>query len=195
MSDTTYSIITALLMICASSYAQNPVTTDKSTSAATPPTAATQPIEPAKVDQNIRKNQKPQRKPLVVMKQADILGKVFIIDDEKDTQNSPAQRIMIKLANKKEDDAIYETGTDDEGVFKIPNLDKGEYHLIVGLLTLDLNVMDADPQAAVKMNIPKNIMVFIPNSMFKKAKAKYAPPAKAEEKTMIHSSRTINGHQ
>ncbi len=116
------------------------------------------------------------------MKQASIFGKVLLIDSEKDTSNNPAKRIMVKLANKEDDDVIYETGTDDDGVFNIPNLDKGEYHLMVGLLTLDLNVMDADPNALEKLNIPKNIVVFLPHSLFKKAKTKYAPAKKEEAK-------------
>ena len=118
----------------------------------------------------------PKRKPMVVMKQANISGKAFLLADvEEESDNTVAKYLAIEVRSKDGADLIYESATDENGDFNIPNLDVGEYRLTVGLLKIDLHVKDADPEGLTKSVIPKKIIVFIPKAMEKKANPKLIP--------------------
>lgn len=119
----------------------------------------------------------PKRKPVVVMKQANVSGKALLLADadEKIRENVAAKYLAIEVRAKDGADLIYESGTDENGEFSIPNLDVGEYQLIVGRLKIELHVKDADPEDIAKSVIPKKIIVFIPKAMEKKANPKFIP--------------------
>ena len=108
----------------------------------------------------------PKRRPLVVMKQAEIKGRVFYLaeDDEKE---AAAANLQIRLWTLDGKDLLYETSTDKNGKYTFPDLDVGRYKFGVGRLVMELKVVladDADPNAA---KIPKTILVFIPRSLGK----------------------------
>lgn len=118
-----------------------------------------------------------KRKPMVVMKQANISGKAFLLADVEDesSENAAAKYLAIEVRTKDGADLIYESATDENGDFSIPNLDVGEYSVTVGLLKIELHVKDADPDGITKSVIPKKIIVFIPKAMEKKANPKLIP--------------------
>ena len=105
----------------------------------------------------VKKPAEARVKPLVVMKQAEINGRVFFLaEDDKDYV---ASKLSIKVIDLEDDTVIQTTITDENGRYKLKNLDAGEYRFMVGLLRLKLRVEDS---AGVGKSIPKTILVFIP---------------------------------
>jgi hypothetical protein len=99
-----------------------------------------------------------RRRPLVVLKQATIKGRIFIIVDENSTR--PARKSKIEILDKEGDRKIHETVVDEEGGFTLPNMETGQYMLKAGRLYLELVVQSPEgPESTVK-RIPKTILIF-----------------------------------
>ena len=98
-------------------------------------------------------------KPLVVMKQAEINGRVFFLAE--DDEDYVASDLIIKVLTEDEEKVIQETTTDENGRYVLKNLDAGKYRFMVGLLRLRLRVEDST-EAVGKEKVSKKILVFIP---------------------------------
>ena len=109
-----------------------------------------------------------KRPPLVVMKQADIRGRVFLLT-EADKPPQPAPNIKIAVQTYDDGKLLRETASDDEGRYSLPSLDVGRYTLMVGTLKLELQVKDPDQVPAGSQTIPKTLLVFIPRDVVEKA--------------------------
>jgi len=106
----------------------------------------------------------PVRRPLVVLKQAAIRGRViFLADDDKEETPAAGLNVEVWTANAKE--RLYRTETDRTGRCTLPALDVGKYRLMIGMLILVLKVEDPDPISALREKIPKTILVFMPRQL------------------------------
>jgi hypothetical protein len=112
--------------------------------------------------------------PLVIMEKTDLTGRiVFIQEDEKDEEPGSKLRIAILTENKRK--KIYETKTDDQGVYQIPQLESGSYWMEVGQLRLRLHVKTENEQTPESTDIApvpgkafgksKVLVIFIPRDL------------------------------
>jgi 5-hydroxyisourate hydrolase-like protein (transthyretin family) len=97
------------------------------------------------------------------MKQAEISGKVFLLLEEE-REPRPAKKLTIELRSPDDQTRIFQTKTDDEGRYVLPNLEVGFYRLRVGTLRLELKVEEFIT-AASNILVPKTILVYIPPSL------------------------------
>lgn len=104
------------------------------------------------------------RRPMVVMKQEVIKGRVFFVSEDESEQQ-PASGLRIELRALGEDEVIATTVTDIEGRYKLENLDVGEYDLSVGLLRMELRVRDPLENPEELQRLPKTILIFIPRTL------------------------------
>ena len=117
------------------------------------------------LDVRAEKRKQSARPPLVVMKQAEISGKVFfLIDDDTD---AAASDIEVKVFDLGDEKLLQETTTDEVGRYALKNLDSGRYYLVIGRLRLVLRVEDAD-EAEKKDSLPKTIIIFMPKELGEK---------------------------
>ena len=117
----------------------------------------------------------PKRKPLVVMKQTEIKGRVFLIGD-KGEEAVPAPDILIEVRLKTEEKLLHRTTTDRQGNYTLPSLAVDLYAFKVGLLNLELRVESPEKEFEGKKPIPKMIFVFLPQELAKEEKR--VPPEK-----------------
>ncbi|MBA4386569.1 MAG: hypothetical protein C0404_01230 [Verrucomicrobia bacterium] len=109
-------------------------------------------------------------RPLVVMKQAEIAGKVFFLqeDEEGNSGKSPLKTkkgIKIKVLSQDQSTTIFKTETDENGSYTLPNLDVGKFKLLVGRLLLDLRVEDAQDNPKKMKELAKTLHIFIPEAL------------------------------
>ena len=122
-------------------------------------------------DEKAQAVSKSDRRPLIVMRQAEITGKVyFLADDQSDEATAADQRVQVLTANGQTN--VYETITDKTGGYVLPNLQAGTYQLVVGRLNLELQVLDAEKAAAGGQQAAKTILVLIPRSLGEPARRK-----------------------
>lgn len=103
------------------------------------------------------------RRPLVVLRQSSISGRVFLLS--QDAKDSVAEQLKIQIRDRTEQKLLFETRTDKEGRFALPNLDVGKYGLIIGRLKLVLEVREPLTGPTSARRIPKTIIVFIPEAL------------------------------
>lgn len=123
---------------------------------------------PKEDDQLVQKTKRP---PIVVMKQSHIQGKVFFLTQEDDN-DAVADNLLIELSSLDDNRVIHSTATDTNGVYTLPDLDRGNYGLNIGRLKMELIVEDPTTTSRQISTLPKNIIVFIPRAMEKKAENK-----------------------
>jgi hypothetical protein len=107
-------------------------------------------------------------RPLVVMKQSEICGRVFFIQEETE-KGKPATvvrpGVKIELRTADQDIVLHKTATDESGCFTLPNLDVGAYRLVVARLTMNLRVEDPPTASEGIKQMSKTIVVFIPGEI------------------------------
>ena len=106
----------------------------------------------------------PGKRPIVVMKQAEIRGRVFFLpegEEEAEDVRAVGQRVLIRTLDGA--DVLHKTATDKNGEYSIPNLDTGKYQMVVGRLVLELHVAEPGGKALLK-----NIVIFIPRMLQEK---------------------------
>ena len=106
----------------------------------------------------------PKRRPLVVLKQTRIKGRVFILSD--DGSDSAARDLKVEVRTSDGEDLLFDTKTDDHGTYLLPDLDVGLYRLVMGLLEVELKVEDPGELPAHTRRVPKTIITFIPQEMW-----------------------------
>ena len=105
----------------------------------------------------------PRRRPLVVLKQTTIKGRVFLLTEKDgEAEETAAANLPIEVCLPGEDEPIYKVQTDNKGFFSLPNLDMGKYELKVGRLILELRVEEPQEGPTYARRIPKTILVFMP---------------------------------
>jgi hypothetical protein len=104
------------------------------------------------------------RSPLVVLKQVEIQGQVFLIAD-KDGKQLPATDVKIQVNSVDTKKNLYKTVTDKAGKYTLPNFDIGKYQFLVGRLKLALEITEPQKPGERVTRISKKIIVFIPESM------------------------------
>ncbi len=104
------------------------------------------------------------RSPLVVLKQVEIQGQVFLIAD-KDGKQLPAKKVKIQVNSIDTKKNLFKTTTDDTGKYKLPNFDIGRYQFYVGRLKLELEITKPQKPGKRVKRISKKVIVFIPESM------------------------------
>lgn len=109
-------------------------------------------------------------RPLVVLKQAEIEGRVYFLTedeqgkDKKDATNTK-KIVKIKVLTEDQSTVLHQTQTDETGRYTIPNLDVGKYKLVVGKLIVDLLVKDRASNPDNKKELPKPLHIFIPEAL------------------------------
>lgn len=111
-----------------------------------------------------REESVPGRRPLVVLKQTEIAGKVFFLD-ESEVEDDRAKGVRIEVRTLDAGDLLFGTVTDEKGTYTLPNFDVGTYRLVVGGLILELLIEEPDQPGVRKRRIPKTILVFIPKEL------------------------------
>ena len=110
------------------------------------------------------KEEAPKRRPLVVMKQTQITGKVFFLAEEENEEEAAAElRIEVWTLDGKK--RLYKTTTDKAGAYILPSLEVARYRLILGRLQLELKVEEPASTEEESLKIPKIILVFIPRAL------------------------------
>jgi hypothetical protein len=111
-----------------------------------------------------KKSGPPKRPPLVVVKQAEIRGRVFFLaDGEK--EEAPGAGLKVLVQSIKDKKTLHQTASDGEGRFVLPSLQMGDYALTVGRLAMELQVKDPDQIAQGARKMPKTLLVFIPRGL------------------------------
>ena len=104
----------------------------------------------------------PGRRPLVVIKQTAIHGRVFFLND--DDEQSLGKDVKVEIRKSKESKVLCQTRTADDGTFVLPSLDVGLYEMKAGKLTVELKV--EDPQETPGLTrLPKTILIIMPAAM------------------------------
>lgn len=106
----------------------------------------------------------PRRRPLVVLKQTEIEGRVFFIGVGK-KRDEVAVKLKVNVQREDNDEVIFKTRTDKAGRYTLPNMETGKYRLNVGKLKLDLEVMEPEQGSNPSKSIPKKLLVFIPREL------------------------------
>ena len=110
--------------------------------------------------------------PLVIMEKTALTGRiVFMQQDDKDEE--PGAKLDISILSENKRKTVYETKTDDQGLYQIPQLEPGTYWMLVGQLYLRLRVNSEVEEAAVTNGVPhakpsekaKVLVIFIPRDM------------------------------
>ncbi|OGV78183.1 MAG: hypothetical protein A2340_09415 [Lentisphaerae bacterium RIFOXYB12_FULL_60_10] len=101
---------------------------------------------------------------LVVMKQTEIRGQVFLIQ-EGEKKVVSADNVAIEVLHPARQGRILQTHTDTAGHFTLPNLEVGDYLLHVGKLNLELRVEDPQLAQVGVQQVPKSIILFLPESL------------------------------
>jgi len=101
-------------------------------------------------------------RPLVVMKQATIQGRVFFISESG--KGSSAGHLVVRIHTSDGKKSLQETKTDKRGQYTLSFLEVGEYQLTVGRLILRL-VVEEGKKGSDERKLPKVIMVFIPQEL------------------------------
>ena len=104
----------------------------------------------------------PERRPLVILKQTVIHGRVFLIKEDDKQAYADNMKVEVQTLDGKK--SVHKTKTNDDGSFALPSLSVGRYRLDVGRLRLELNVQDAD-RAVGQIQLPKTLLIFIPEEM------------------------------
>jgi hypothetical protein len=105
---------------------------------------------------------KPGRRPLVVLKQTAIHGRVLLIMAEEEL--AVASDLPVQVLKQKDDEAIHKTVTDKDGTFTLPSLDVGMYRIMTGRLIMDLRVEDP-ANSKGKTLVPKTILIVMPEAL------------------------------
>ena len=103
--------------------------------------------------------------PLVVMKQAQISGRVFLMSEEEDGGTHGASEVSVIVREPEQAGNMLETKTGENGSFVLPDLEVGEYRLIVARLNLRLRVERPDETGGNKLYIAKTLVIFLPQEM------------------------------
>lgn len=110
--------------------------------------------------------------PLVIMEKTALTGRiVFMQEDEKDEE--PGAKLDISILSENKRKSVYETKTDDQGLYQIPKLEPGIYWMLVGQLYLRLRVNSVEDETAATNGVPhikptekaKVLVIFIPRDM------------------------------
>jgi hypothetical protein len=102
--------------------------------------------------------------PIIVMQQEVIQGRVFLITEEEG-EKQVLSHLKIQLYTSDGRKRLHKTATDKDGAFTLPNVEKGDYLLKVGLLVVDLKIENQPEKSEKKSNIPKIITIFIPKEL------------------------------
>jgi hypothetical protein len=109
-------------------------------------------------------NEGPGRRPLVVLKQTAIRGRVFLLN-EAEEGDVRGVNVKVEVWTERGGRRLVDTKTDDKGEYTLPNLETGTYELRIGRLRLDLKVMEPADRPSGSRVVPKTIVVFIPASL------------------------------
>ena len=104
----------------------------------------------------------PGRRPLVVLKQTAIHGRVFFLNDED--EQSLAKDMNVEIGKPKEAKVICRTRTGNDGTFVLPSLDVGAYEMKAGRLIVELKVEEPD-ETSGRTRLPKTILIIMPAGM------------------------------
>lgn len=102
-------------------------------------------------------------RPHLAVESADLHGVVLFSDGE-----TPVTRLGVRVWDSENERSVYRTQTSEEGVFSVPRLSGGRYFLIVGELSIDMEVLvgqEADgPQQShdIVVVIPRRVLVGMP---------------------------------
>jgi len=108
----------------------------------------------------------PRRRPLVVLKQTTIKGRVFLLTEKDgEAKETAAAKLPIEVCLSGETEPICRTQTEKDGVFSLPNLGVGKYMLKVGRLKLELLVQEPLEGPTYARRIPKTILIFLPEAL------------------------------
>jgi len=107
------------------------------------------------------------RRPLVVLKQSSIKGRVFFLVDNEDEDSSGlvASQVSIRILSKSGGATLHETKADDQGQFTLPNLDVGTYQMVIGRLRLELSVREQTETLGSAKILPKTILIYMPKNL------------------------------
>lgn len=100
----------------------------------------------------------------VIVKQADIVGQVFIASERPGRRDEPAANVTVQIRTLEDDEVVQETRTDKDGAYKLPMLAVGKYNLRIGALKLPL-IVEEDP--APEGELPKVIITILPKEMLR----------------------------
>jgi hypothetical protein len=74
-------------------------------------------------------------RPHLAVEPADLHGVVLFSDGE-----TPVTRLGVRIWDSENERSVYRTQTNEEGIFSVPSLGNGRYFLVVGDLSIDLEV-------------------------------------------------------
>lgn len=94
-------------------------------------------------------------RPHLAVEPADLHGVVLFSDGV-----TPVTRLGVRVWDSENERSIYRTQTTDEGIFSIPRLGDGRYFLIVGELSIDMEVFAAE--ATDNLQQSHDIVIVIP---------------------------------
>lgn len=100
---------------------------------------------------------------VIVVRQAEIQGQVFISSDREGEEEAPARNALIQLKDSGNDKVLQKTYTNDQGEYTLSEVEVGEYLLFAGSLKMKIRV--ESPETTEQNELPKKIIVIIPRKM------------------------------
>lgn len=101
----------------------------------------------------------------VIVKQAEIRGQVFLLVGEEEGTSRPAAGMRIDVKDTEHAGVILSAETDKDGIFVLPNLEKGDYVLAISKLNLRMRIVEEPENASGKSYASKIIIIFLPPEM------------------------------
>jgi hypothetical protein len=99
----------------------------------------------------------------IIMEEAPARGKVVVLEDA-DSDRGAVSELHIELWDNDKSDKLFETETDDLGLFDMPRQVPGDYVLVVGRLHLLFKVLPrTEPGAGGET--PKAILILVPKDV------------------------------
>lgn len=107
----------------------------------------------------------PSRAAGITVKQAEIVGQVFIATERPGEQEEPARDVRVQIRIPENDEVIYETRTDKIGGYTFPQLKVGAYRLVIGGMKLNLLVESTPVEIG---ELPKVIITILPRDLVRR---------------------------
>jgi hypothetical protein len=121
------------------------------------------------------------RRHLVVVRQAEIAGRVYYLSEGKE-DDAPAAGVQVSVVATNSEESVLDTATDDAGRFTLTGLQLGTYQLNVGLLKVLLTVQDPPAVGQGQTLAPKAVLILIPRTLGTPAQEQYQPRLRGRER-------------
>jgi len=124
------------------------------------------------------------RRHLVVVRQAEIAGRVYYLSEGKE-DDAPAAGVKVSVVATNSEESVFDTATDDAGRFTLSGIGLGTYQLNVGLLKVLLTVQDPLQPGQGQTLAPKAVLIMIPRTLGVPAQQEYQPRLRGRERPPV----------